>query len=124
MQNVPRHRHAKNDSNSCQTFYGTSMVGTSCMNQTPSVMFCSKRRPWFPKFRAKLGQCESLDEIEALLKVKVRQWRGPADLSASQGRIEDETIDEDTDIQAQAVDLAGLLVDDDSPDNYGTLELE
>lgn len=100
------------------------MVGTSSMKQTLSLMFCSKRRPWFPKFRAKLGQCESLDEIEALLKVKVRRWRGPADLSASQGRIEDETIDEDADIQAQAVDLAGFLVDDDSPDSYSTIELE
>ena len=89
-----------------------------------SVMVCSKRRPWFPKFRTKLGQCASVDEIEALLRVKVRRWRGPADLSVAQSRTEDkEVIGEDSEIQAQRVDLTGFPADD-SPDSYSMLELE
>ena len=100
------------------------MVGTSGMDPTLSVMVCSKRRPWFPKFRTKLGQSTSLDEIEALLRIKVRRWRGPADLSVAQTRMEDEVIDEDSDIQAQGVDLMGFSAFDNSPDSYSMLELE
>ena len=101
------------------------MVGTTSMDSTLSVMVCSKRRPWFPKFRTKLGQCASMDEIEALLRVKVRRWRGPADLSVAQSKMEDrEIIEEDSDIQAEGVDLTGSPADDDSPDSYSMLELE
>ena len=89
-----------------------------------SVMVCSKRRPWFPKFRTKLGQCASVDEIETLLRVKVGRWRGPADLSVAQSKTEDkEVIDEDSEIQAQGVDLTRFPADD-SPDSYSMLELE
>ena len=124
MQNVPWHCHAKNDSNSYQTFHGTPMVGTSSMDSTLSVTVCSKRRPWFPKFRTKLGQSASLDEIEALLRVIVRRWRGPADLSVAQSRMEDKEVDEDSDIQAQGFGLTGFPADDDSSDSYSMLELE
>jgi hypothetical protein len=124
MQNVPWRCNAKNDSNSYQTFHGTPMVGTVSMDSTLSVMVCSKRRPWFPKFRTKLGQCATLDEIEALLRVKARRWRGPAGLSVAQSRIEDgEIIDEDSDLQAEGVDLT-CPADDNSPDSYSMLELE
>ena len=37
---------------------------------------CSGRRPWFNKFRAALGRCDTVDAIEKLLRVKVQRWRG------------------------------------------------
>jgi hypothetical protein len=124
MQNVPRHGNAKNDSNSYQTLYGTSMVGPTAWIQCFSIILCSQRRPWFHKFRTKLGRCASLDEIEALLKVNVRRWRGLKDLSA-QGRTEGkEVIDDDAGTQVQGVDLTGFLVEDELPDSYSMLELK
>ena len=123
MQNIPWHCHAKDDSNSYQAFYGTPMVGTSTMDSMPSVMFYSKRRPWFLQFRTKLGQCTSLDEIESLLKVKVRRWRGLTDLSMVQTEGK-EAMEEDTGTRVQGVDLKGFLADDELPNSYSMLELD
>jgi hypothetical protein len=81
------------------------------MDSTLSVMLCSKRRPWLPKFRSELGQSASLDEIEALLRVKLRRWRGLKDLSGGK----------DAGIQAQGADLTGFMAEDDSD---SMLELE
>ena len=36
----------------------------------------SGRRPWFGQFRAALGRCGTVGEIERLLRVKVQRWRG------------------------------------------------
>lgn len=36
---------------------------------------CSGRCPWFQKFRTALGRTKSLEEIEALVRVKVERWR-------------------------------------------------
>ncbi|KAL6302680.1 FMN-linked oxidoreductase [Sparassis latifolia] len=36
------------------------------------------RRPWFNKFRTALNRCQSVDDIERLLRVKVQRWRGVA----------------------------------------------
>jgi len=88
---------------------------TSSMDSAFSVMFCSNRRPWFSKFRTKLGQCASLDEIEALLRVNVIRWRDLTDLSVAQGGVG--AIDGDTDIPYQGVDLRGFLDDDELPDS-------
>ncbi len=88
---------------------------TSSMDSALSVMFCSNRRPWFSKFRTKLGQCASLDEIEALLRVNVIRWRDLTDLSVAQGGVG--AIDGDTDIPYQGVDLRGFLDDDELPDS-------
>ncbi|KAI0712809.1 FMN-linked oxidoreductase [Cerioporus squamosus] len=52
---------------------------------------CS-RRPWYNKFRAALGRCESVDEIERLLRVKVQRWRGLAPLDPDE--VDDEAADE------------------------------
>lgn len=76
-------------------------------------MLCSTRRPWFSQFRTKLGQCASLDEIEALLRVKVGRWRGVTDPC--------EARDEDTDIPSPGVDLTGFL---ELHDRNSLLELE
>ena len=94
----------------------------SSMGSALSVMPCSERRPWFSKFRTKLGQCASLDEIEALLRVDVKRWRGLTDLTVAQGRAE--AIDEVTDILPQGVDLTGFLDDDELYDSNSVLELE
>jgi hypothetical protein len=82
-----------------------------------SVMLRSRRRPWFPQFRTKLGQCASLNEIEALLNVKVRRWRGLTDLSVPQrGKEGREAIDEDAGIHARDLNLRGFLEEDELSD--------
>ncbi|KAI0333200.1 FMN-linked oxidoreductase [Cubamyces sp. BRFM 1775] len=48
------------------------------------------RRPWFNKFRSTLGQCDSINEIERLLRVKVQRWRGLQPLSAEEDDDENE----------------------------------
>lgn len=45
------------------------------MNTLPSD---SARRPWYSHFRVALNQCQTLDEIETLLRGKVVRWRGKA----------------------------------------------
>jgi hypothetical protein len=95
---------------------------TNSLDLALSVMLCSKRHPWFSKFRTKLGQCASLDEIEALLRAKVTQWGSLTDLSVAQGRVV--AIDEDTDISSQVVDLTGFLDDDELHDGNSVFELE
>jgi tRNA-dihydrouridine synthase 1 len=95
---------------------------TKSMDSALSVMLCSQRRPWFSKFRTKLGQCASLDEIEALLRVDVIRWRGLTDLPVAQSRVE--AIDEDTDLPSQGIDLTGFLDDDEWHDSNSVLELE
>ena len=90
------------------------------MDSALLVMLCSERCPWFSEFRTKLGQCASLDEIEALLTVKVRRWRSLTDLPV--GRVE--AIDEDTDIPSRGVDLTEFLDDDELHDSNSVLELE
>lgn len=82
-----------------------------------SVMLRSRRRPWFPQFRTKLGQCASLNEIEALLNVKVRRWRGLTDLSVPQrGKEGREAIDEDAGIHARDLNPRGFLEEDELSD--------
>ncbi len=66
-----------------------------------------------------------MDEIETLLRVKVRRWPDLTDLSLAQDRMEDqESIDKDADIQPQGVDLTGFLDEDELHDSITTLELE
>jgi hypothetical protein len=95
---------------------------TGSMDSALSVMLYSERRTWLSKFRTKLGQCVSLDEIEVLLRVNVRRWRGLTDLSVAQSRVE--AIDEETEIPSQGVDLTEFLDDDELHDSNSVLELE
>lgn len=75
-----------------------------------SVTLCSQRCPWFPQFRTKLGQTTSLDEIEALLNVNVRRWRGLNVPTVSRGEKEDkEAMDEDSGMYAHDLSLRGFL---------------
>ena len=88
------------------------------MIPTLSVTPRSRRRSWFPQFRTRLGQCTSLDEVETLLNVKVRQWRG------STGREGVEAIDDDAGAQEGDVRLTGFLDDGEVSDSYGMHMLE
>jgi len=36
----------------------------------------SARRPWYSKFRLALNACQSVDDIEVLLRRQVSRWRG------------------------------------------------
>jgi hypothetical protein len=83
-----------------------------------SVTPRSRRRSWFLQFRTRLGQCTSLDEVETLLKVKVRQWRG------STGKEGAEAIDDDAGAQEGDVRLTGFLDDGEVSDSYGMHMLE
>jgi len=111
MQNILWLCDTEDDSNSYPTFRGTPVVGISHVGLTFfSVTLCSQRRPWFPQLRMKLGQTTSLDEIEALLNVNVRRWRGLDDPSVSPGGKEDkEGIDEDSGMHAHDLNLRGFL---------------
>jgi hypothetical protein len=121
MQNVPRHGNAKDDSNTHKAFHRTPVVRANSIGLPLSVMLCSLRRPWFPQFRIQLGQCVSLDEIEALLQVKVRRWRGLTDISRP--GVEEE-LDDDVGIQQQTLNLTGFLDEDGLSDGHSTLLLE
>jgi hypothetical protein len=86
------------------------MVGINQMNPTLSVILRSRRRPWFSQFRTKLGECSSLDEIEAVLNAKVRRWRGMTNIPLPQDGEEGKgPIDEDAGLHAQDLHLRELL---------------
>jgi tRNA-dihydrouridine synthase 1 len=103
-------------------FMETQWWVTGSLDSALSVILYSERRPWFSQFRTKLGQCASLDEIEVLLRVNVRRWRGPADPFVVQSRVG--AIDEETEISSQGVDLMGFLDDDELHECNSVLELE
>ena len=95
------------------------------MDPALSVTPCSRRRSWFPQFRTRLGQCASLDEVETLLKVKVRRLRGLTDFSISQGGMAGaEAIDDDVGAQERDVRLTGFLDDGEVSDSFGMHMLE
>jgi hypothetical protein len=117
MQNILQHCYTEDDSDSYQTLRGTPVVGINHMIPTRSVMLRSRRRSWFPQFRTKLGQCTSLDEIEALLDDNVRRWRGLSDLSVRHGRKDDEDVsDGDAGLHARGLNLSGLLAENELSD--------
>jgi len=106
----------------CKMYPGTATLKTIQTHIRHFIENQCQRRPWFSKFRTKLGQCASLDEIEALLRVDVIRWRGLTDLPVAQSRVE--AIDEDTDLPSQGIDLTGFLDDDEWHDSNSVLELE
>ena len=57
----------------------------------------SGRRPWFNKFRATSGRCQTVDEIHRLLRVKVQRWRGLAPLTVDEDEGDEEDFVEDDD---------------------------
>ena len=88
------------------------MVGINQMKSTLSIIPRSRRRSWFSQFRTKLGQCTSLDEIEALLSAKVGRWRGmdiPVPQDGEEGK---GPIDEDAGIHVRDLNLRELLDED------------
>lgn len=40
------------------------------------IEFQCSRRPWYPKFRGAISECQSIGDIEDLLHRKVARWRG------------------------------------------------
>ncbi|KZT70037.1 FMN-linked oxidoreductase [Daedalea quercina L-15889] len=63
------------------------------------------RRPWFNKFRAALARCQSLDDLEDVLK-KVERWRGRS--VSSESPTDTEKDDEDGAQNASEEALASL----------------
>jgi hypothetical protein len=94
------------------------MVSISDITPALCVILCSRRRTWFSRFRTKLGQCTTMEEIETFLKGEVRRWHKLKDGPVSRGGAEGgETVDEDVDIQTEGRKLtefphSGLFDDD------------
>ncbi|KAI1784411.1 FMN-linked oxidoreductase [Ganoderma leucocontextum] len=78
----------------CREHPGTATVQTVQTHVRHFVDHQCGRRPWFSKFRAALGRCESIDVIEKLLRVKVQRWRGLPPLSDVDVDAEDEESEE------------------------------
>jgi len=72
----------------CRAHPGTASLPTVRTHIRHFVEFQCARRPWYPKFRAALNHCETLEEIETLLRRKVAKWRGGA--GAARGGYDDE----------------------------------
>ncbi|TFY53891.1 hypothetical protein EVJ58_g9185 [Rhodofomes roseus] len=66
------------------------------------------RRPWFNKFRAALTRCQTLDNIEDLLK-KVQIWRGRHVLSESPNDAEKDDEDGTRDPAEEVLESLSLL---------------
>ncbi|KAI0628452.1 FMN-linked oxidoreductase [Trametes polyzona] len=75
----------------CREYPGTATMATIQTHVRHFVDHQCGRRPWFNKFRAALGQCASVDDIERLLRVKVQRWRGLAPLRAGEEEDDDES---------------------------------
>ncbi|KAI0359485.1 FMN-linked oxidoreductase [Trametes cingulata] len=65
------------------------------------------RRPWYNKFRATLGKCESLEEIERLLRVRVQRWRGLEPLDVDDGDEEGDESGEEEDARRRGEEIVG-----------------
>uniref|UniRef100_A0ABQ0LNC4 tRNA-dihydrouridine(16/17) synthase [NAD(P)(+)] n=1 Tax=Mycena chlorophos TaxID=658473 RepID=A0ABQ0LNC4_MYCCL len=60
----------------CRLYPDTATIPTAVTHVRHFIDFQCHRRPWYTKFRAALGQCRSLGDIETLLRTKVQRWRG------------------------------------------------
>ncbi|KAI9510287.1 FMN-linked oxidoreductase [Russula earlei] len=69
----------------CRTYPDTATLKTVQTHIRHFTEHQCRRRPWFSRFRKMLGQCTSLDEIEELLRIKLRRWHGLTDLSVPRG---------------------------------------
>ncbi|KAH9036172.1 FMN-linked oxidoreductase [Lactarius pseudohatsudake] len=91
----------------CRTYPGTATLKTVQTHIRHFMEHQCRRRTWFPLFRTRLGQCTTTEEIETLLKGKVRQWHKSKDCSVSRGG--GEAMDEDVDIEAEGRKLTEVL---------------
>ncbi|KAH9856848.1 FMN-linked oxidoreductase [Lenzites betulinus] len=64
----------------CREYPDTATLQTIQTHVRHFVDHQCGRRPWYNKFRAALGRCESVESVERLLRMKVQRWRGLAPL--------------------------------------------
>ncbi|KAI0666965.1 FMN-linked oxidoreductase [Trametes maxima] len=103
----------------CRAYPGTATIQTVQTHVRHFVDHQCGRRPWYSKFRAVLGGCGSLDEIETLLRVKVQRWRGLAPL------VSDETLPTvldvvDSDDEQGDTEAGGAVPEDEGLDETFT----
>jgi len=67
----------------CERLEGVATVKTVQAHVRSIIAFQCERRPWYPKFRLALNDCQSVDDIKTLLCRQVRRWRGKAGLGVS-----------------------------------------
>lgn len=99
----------------CRTYPGTATLKTIQTHIRHFMEHQCRRRTWFPQFRTKLGQCTTTEEIETLLRGKVRRWHKLRDSPLSRDEVEgDEAVDEGVNTQAEGPELThSWLFDDD-----------
>ncbi|PIL32998.1 hypothetical protein GSI_05116 [Ganoderma sinense ZZ0214-1] len=85
----------------CREYPGTATMQTVQTHVRHFVDHQCGRRPWFNKFRAELGRCDSIDAIEKLLRVKVQRWRGLPPLSEEDADADEEAEDSDADERSE-----------------------
>ncbi|KAI0737241.1 FMN-linked oxidoreductase [Daedaleopsis nitida] len=88
----------------CRAHPGTATVQTAQTHVRHFIDAQCGRRPWFGQFRAALGRCGTVEEIEQLLRVKVQRWRGLRVLADAD---DDSEGDPDPGARRQKVMLAG-----------------
>ncbi|KAJ7185370.1 FMN-linked oxidoreductase [Mycena filopes] len=87
----------------CRAYPETASLATVTAHVKHFVDFQCHRRPWYAKFRTALGACQTLDDVERLLRVKVERWRGKSP------RVEGE-LDEDSEpVEVEVVVDFGAL---------------
>ncbi|KAI0364839.1 FMN-linked oxidoreductase [Pilatotrama ljubarskyi] len=79
----------------CREHPGTATIQTIQTHVRHFVDHQCGRRPWYNKFRATLGRCESIEDIERLLRVKVQRWRGLEPLDADGSEEDEDSADEE-----------------------------
>ncbi|KAI6040926.1 FMN-linked oxidoreductase, partial [Pisolithus marmoratus] len=62
----------------CKQLPDVASLNTIRMHVQRFVKFQCSRRPWYPKFRSAISECQSIRDIEDLLHRGVTRWRGKA----------------------------------------------
>ncbi|KAG7448563.1 FMN-linked oxidoreductase [Guyanagaster necrorhizus] len=60
----------------CRDYPGTATFPTIQTHIRHFIDFQCGRKPWYQKFRAALGSCCDVDDVEQMLRTKVERWRG------------------------------------------------
>ncbi|KAK0458945.1 FMN-linked oxidoreductase [Desarmillaria tabescens] len=60
----------------CRDYPDTATFPTIQTHIRHFVDFQCGRKPWYQKFRAALGTCCDVDDVERMLRTKVERWRG------------------------------------------------
>ncbi|KAK0452270.1 FMN-linked oxidoreductase [Armillaria borealis] len=89
----------------CRDYPDTATFPTVQTHIRHFVDFQCDRKPWYQKFRTALGSCCDVDDVERMLRTKVRRWRGKSARSDNDPEVEEESVPSDS---SDNVDLSLL----------------